>query len=84
MIVRIALIVGALISLFMFPWPVSLAAILVASLALPVAGLFLGVFADILYFVPGAAFMPYMTVWGIGSCIAALLVHRFVKTRIMD
>lgn len=74
----------ALISLFIFPWQVALVAILAASLMVPPAGLLLGLIADLVYYSPGAAFMPYFTLYGIFSFALSLLVHRFVKTRIME
>ncbi len=74
----------ALISLFIFPWQVSLAALFAAALSFPPSGIALGLLADLLYFVPGSAFMPYITLFGLLSTAASLLVHRFVKTRIMD
>lgn len=74
----------ALISLFIFPWQVSLVAIFLAALSLPPAGLMLGLLADVVYFVPGAAFVPYFSLLGLVASVLAALVHRFVKTRIMD
>lgn len=74
----------ALISLFIFPWQVALVAILAASLVVPPAGLLLGLVGDLVYYSPGVAFAPYFTLFGIGSFALSLLVHRFVKTRIME
>jgi len=74
----------ALISLFIFPWHVALVAIFIASLMVPPAGLALGLIADLVYYSPGAAFAPYFTLFGIASFCVSLLVHRFVKTRIME
>jgi len=81
---RIAAAGIALLSLFLFPWPVSLALIAVAALFLPLSGIILGALFDALYLAPGAAFLPYMTLYGLAATAAALLVHRFLKTRIMD
>lgn len=77
-------VILALIALFVFPWQVSLLAILGAALFVPAAGIALGVIADLVYFMPGAAFMPYFSLFGAGATIVALLVHRFVKTRIIE
>lgn len=74
----------ALLSLFIFPWQVALVAILAASLMVPPAGLALGLIADLVYYTPGAAFAPYFTLFGVLSFGLSLLVHRFVKTRIME
>lgn len=73
----------ALIALFVFPWQVSMVALFVAALFMPAAGIALGVIADIVYYVPGAFFVPYFTLFGAGATIASVLVHRFVKTRII-
>jgi uncharacterized membrane protein len=73
----------ALIALFVFPWQVSVVAVVFAALFMPAAGIALGVIADIVYYVPGASFMPYFTLFGAGATIASVLVHRFVKTRII-
>lgn len=82
--IRILVLLSALISLFIFPWQVSLAFMFAASLFLPPAGLALGIIADLIYFVPGAAFMPFFTLFGLVFFGIALLVHRFVKTRIIS
>lgn len=74
----------ALIALFVFPWQVSMVAVFVAALFMPAAGIALGVIADIVYYVPGASFMPYFTLFGAGATLASVLVHRFVKTRIIE
>ncbi len=74
----------ALFALFVVPWQVGMFSILVAALFLPPTGLLLGVIADLIYYSPGAAPVPYFTLCGIGCFVLALLVHRFVKTRIME
>jgi hypothetical protein len=77
-------VVLALLALFIFPWQFGLVAILGAALVTPLAGAALGLIADIVYYVPGAAFLPYFTFAGIASTCLSLFVHRFVKTRIME
>jgi len=81
---RLVPALATLVSLFFFPWPLSLALIFVSALFLPPAGLILGIAADALYFMPGAAFLPLFTLYGLFSTLLSLLVHRFVKTRIME
>ncbi len=83
MLIRLLTLSVAFILIFMVPWPIALIGMLGASLLVPVAGLGLGIVADLLYFTPGAAFMPLMTLYGAAISGAALLVHRFVKTRII-
>lgn len=82
--IRIVLPILTFFSLFFFPYPLSAFLILASAALLPFSGLALGVFADVLYYSPGAEFLP---VWSIGGAIAtilSLLMQRFVKTRIMD
>lgn len=81
---RIASSVFALISLFIFPWPVSLALIAAAAFLFPASGIALGVLADILYYSPDVAFLPYFSIYGALLTGLSLLVRRFVKTRIME
>ncbi len=80
---RIGSVAVAFISLFVFPWPVSFALILVASVFMPLAGVTLGILSDLLYFVPGSAFVPYGSLFGLVCTVGSLLMQRFVKTRIM-
>ena len=82
--IRILLPLVAFLSLFFFPYPLSALLILASAILLPVSGIAIGIAADILYFSPGAAFMPLWSLGGILATILALLVQRFVKTRIMD
>lgn len=84
MIVRALAVGGAFLSLFLVPWPIMAALILVAALLVPPAGVLLGIAADALYFVPGTAFLPFFTLLGLLATALALLVQRFVKTRIME
>ena len=83
MLIRILTLSVAFMLIFMMPWPITLVGMFGASLLIPVAGLGLGIVADLLYFTPGTAFVPLMTLYGAGISGVALLVHRFVKTRII-
>ena len=74
----------AFLSVFFFPWPVTLVLIFIAALCLPVLGLALGAFADLIYFNAAAAGVPSFLIMGLVATLVALLVHRFVKTRIME
>lgn len=84
MLLRLIVPAFALVSLFIFPWPVSLVGILAASFLLPPAGIALGILMDLLYYLPGTAFFPYFTLYGAFATGLALLVRRFVKTRIIE
>ncbi len=81
---RVMSIVLALIALFILPWQVAVLAILGAALLTPLSGAALGVIADIVYYTPGAAFMPYFSLFGLFATVAGFLVQRFVKTRIIE
>lgn len=81
--IRAVLVGAAFLALFFFPWPVTVVLVFAAGMAVPLAGLLLGVLVDLFYYTPGAG-LPYGTLFGIGTFLVALLVHRFVKTRIMS
>ncbi|MBU2103940.1 hypothetical protein KKD81_00995 [Patescibacteria group bacterium] len=83
MIRGVALVLSVL-SLFIFPHSVSAVLILASALLLPFSGLALGLIAEALYFSPGAHFLPVWALFGALATSAALLVHRFVKTRIIE
>lgn len=82
-VLRLLVPIFALFSVFFFPWQVTLVLLLAASLILPVLGVVIGAFADLIYYSPGAG-MPFFLLMGIAATGLALLVHRFVKTRIME
>lgn len=79
---RILIIATTLFSLFALPWQVTVVLLLVAALVFPPAGILLGLLAEIFYWAPG--FIPYYALAGAVATGGALLVHRFIKTRIMD
>lgn len=82
--IRGVIIFFAFISLFMAPWQVSAGMLLLAAGMVPLAGLLLGVIADVVYYSPGSTFMPYFTLFGVVAFLLSLIVQRFVKTRIME
>lgn len=79
--VRVAVVGLALLSLFWFPWPVSLILLFLSGLVFPPAALALGVLADLLYY-PGSG-LPWGTIWGLILALISAAVRHFVKTRIM-
>ena len=83
MTLRAALIFSALISLFVFPAPVSAALALAAAFVSPLSAVALGVLADMLYFTPQTYAFWLYTVLGALTAIAAFLARRFVETRIV-
>mgnify|MGYP003421979206 CR=1 FL=1 len=83
--IRVVVVVAAIFSPFLFPYPATLLFSFAASLYFPLAGVLLGVLTDLLYYVPGAsAFsLPVGTISGALISGGALLVRRFVKARII-
>lgn len=81
---RLVLIVLGFLSLFFFPWPFTLVLAFLAAFYVPPLGLLFGVLSDVLYFASGASFYPLGTLLGIVGFLLALVVHDFVKTRIMN
>lgn len=80
---RIVIPLLAGISLLILPWPIAALLMLPAAYVLPVAGLLLGVLADLLYFVPGAALVPLFSLYGLAIGVGAIFVRRFMKARII-
>ena len=81
---RSVLAAAAVLSVFLFPYPLTLLLSFLASLYLTPVALVVGILADLVYFAPGAAPVPFMSLLGGGLSVLALLVRRFVKARIMS
>ncbi len=80
---RFVLIALAVLSPFLFPYPVTLALSFVASLFYPPLALVVGILTDLLYYVPSVAPLPLAVLTGLALSIAAFFMQRFLKTRIM-
>lgn len=80
-VLRYAVFPLTLISLFVFPWTVTLLGMAGSALVYPPTALFIGIIADLLYY-PGVG-LPMGGVWGAGLTILAYLVRYFVKTRML-
>lgn len=81
---RTGLTLAALLSTIVFPYPLTVVFSFVASLFFFPAALFAGVLADLLYHAPGAESFPFATLIGAGISVLAVLVRRFVSSRIMS
>lgn len=81
---RILFSLLAIASAFLFPYPATLILSFVAGLFVPVIPLIVGILVDLYYHVPGASPLPFATLIGASVSIAAVLVRRFVKARIID
>jgi hypothetical protein len=76
------LIVATLISVFVFPWPLTVVLALAAGLFWPPFTIIIGGLYDLVY-APSFGF-PW---WFAGSIVAAVVLHfvqQFLKTRIMS
>lgn len=78
---RIFFAIFPFVSLFFFPWTMTLIASFAAGLVFPPLALVVGVLVDVLYS-PGEGWLVG-TLWGIGLMLAAYGVRYFVRTRIM-
>ncbi len=78
---KVVLVGVAFLSVFFFPYPATLALSFFASVLFPLAGVAIGLLADLVYYTP--AQFPLATACGALASVLGLLVHRFVKARIM-
>ena len=78
---RAVSIIAAIVSPFMFPAPLAIAVVAVAAFFAPFMAVAIGLLYDLLYLPTGA--VPMGTIIGIIGTIVALLVRRFVETRII-
>ncbi len=81
--IRYVFILAALASVFLFPYPATLFLSFVAGAFFPPMPLITGILVDLYYHVPGAAVLPWGTVWGLVLSLVCVGVRRFVKARII-
>lgn len=81
--IRAALVVLALLSPLLFPWPLVALLTLIAASVSSLIPLAVGIFVDALYYSRGAASFPWATVSGLAVTLAAFGVRRFLETSIM-
>ena len=79
MIVKILSIL-TLLSVFFFPWPVTMLVALGVSVFEPLVPLAAGLLVDVLYFQVHGFSLPVFTLLGAGLSIAAWLVRGRLKT----
>jgi hypothetical protein len=79
--IRLTVLILTTISLFWFPWIVTVCGMFLSGLIFPPFALAFGIIGDILYY-PGSG-LPVATLYGSSITIITLLVRYFVKTRIM-
>jgi len=78
----VGLVASTLLSLFFFPWPLTVVLALCAGWFAPLVPLALGVFADALYATPQSA-LPLYTLLGAALTALALFVRARLLARIM-
>ena len=79
---RIVVPAIALLSVFWFPWPLTLILLFVASLFVPLSGLLIGVLADVVYGASLVSGIPYGTVAGIIAFVVGILLQRYGKAHL--
>ena len=78
---RILVIVAAVISVFILPPFVTVVLAAAGSLLFPPTALAIGLLADALYLPQGS--LPYASLLGLSGTAVAILMRRFMKTRII-
>lgn len=78
---RVISIIAALAAPFMFPAPLMVFLAAVAAFFSPFIAVSVGILVDLLYRAPGE--FPYGLIVGALGTVVALLVRRFVETRII-
>ena len=81
--IRNALVVFALVSVFFFPTLFTVLLVLAAAIVSPFVPLAAGLLAEALYGAPHAYAFPLYALWGLIASVVAFLVHRFVETSII-
>ncbi|MEO6536159.1 MAG: hypothetical protein ABIT47_00565 [Candidatus Paceibacterota bacterium] len=78
---RIGIIVLSIISVFVFPWSLTMVLMIASGLVFPPAPFFVGILADVLYY--SGHGLPHATLIGLFISVITFGVQHFVKTRIM-
>ncbi|MCI0597608.1 hypothetical protein L0Y34_00825 [Candidatus Parcubacteria bacterium] len=81
--IKTILIVAALLSVFWFPYPMTLILSFAASFFFPPVAFVVGLLSDLVYFVPGAYPVPLGVSLGLGLSLLAFVMRNVVRTRIM-
>jgi len=79
--IKIFFAIFPFVSLFFFPWPMTLITAFVAGIVFSPLALIAGVLVDVLYSPGEGLFIG--TLWGAGLTVLAYGVRYFVRTRIM-
>lgn len=80
-VLRVVLAVAAVLSVFLFPWPLTILLTLIAGFFWPPIALAVGILYE-LFYAPGTT-LPWALIIGVIGTIILLFVQEFVKTRII-
>lgn len=71
------------VSALLFPWPLTVLFALIASFVEPLVPFAVGIFADTLYYAPGAGAFPLFTLYGLAVSIIVFLVRKQLRASII-
>lgn len=72
----------ALVSVVLFPWPLTVLVAVAAALYVPLLPLSIGIFSDTLYYTPAAG-LPLFTLGGMALTLLAFFVRNRLNTGII-
>ena len=81
---RVTLTILTFLSTLFFPWPLSAFLAITTSTMVPLLPLAAGIFADTLYYAPGAAHVPYFSFFGAVATAVAYFVRSRLSASIID
>lgn len=76
--------IATFISVILFPWPLAVLVAAATAFFEPLVPLAAGLFADTLYFAPGAGAVPVFTLYGFAFSLAAMFVRSRLRTSIIS
>jgi len=82
-IIKTVSVGSALVSFFLFPYPLTLVLSFGASLVIPWIAVVIGLLYDAVFFTSFEGSVPTASLLGAGASFLALLVRRFIKARII-
>ena len=78
--IRGVLVVSALVSTVLFPWPFTILLVLASTVGEPLTPLVVGIFADTLYYAPHAGALPVFSIYGAILTGVVFFVRSQLKT----
>lgn len=76
-------IIGAFVSVVLFPWPLWTVVALMLGALDPIVPLAVGIFADALYYAPNLSVLPVFTLFGAVAAATSFFVRSRLKASIM-